>query len=86
MGKKDTQKQEENIATKFGEFLCIFEANDPDPGFTVTVPAAPGFIAGGRTMSEAKRLARKGLEFHCECILLERGGATKRSRAFALSA
>lgn len=85
MSKTNRQKQEERIATKFGEFLCIFEANDPDPGFTVKVPSAPGFVAGGRTMREAKRLAREGLEFHCECMLLERG-RMGRSRAFALGA
>jgi len=59
------------VSTKFGEFLCLFESNDPEPGFTVSSPAAPGFVTAGRTLAEAKQMAKKGLEFHCECELLE---------------
>ncbi len=58
------------IATKFGRFLCVFEPNKPECGFTVTSPAAPGFVTYGRTLGEAKRSARQGLEFHYESILL----------------
>ena len=67
------------IPIKFGKFLCIFEPNDPDPGFTVTSPATPGFVTYGRTLEEAKRMAREGLEFHCECEFLEHVGASRRS-------
>ena len=67
--------QELLIATKFGEFLCVFESNTPEAGFTVTSPAAPGFVTYGRTLGEAKRSARLGLEFHCEYTLLGGVGA-----------
>jgi len=66
------------IETKFGEFLCIFEPNTPEAGFTVTSPAALGFVTYGRTLGEAKRSARQGLEFHYESVLLEGIGAARR--------
>ena len=61
-----------NIKTKFGTFLCCFEANYPELGFTVTSPAAPGFVTGGRSLTEAKKMTKEGLEFHCECEIFER--------------
>jgi len=79
MVKTIIKKQELLIPTKFGELLCIFESNQPDPGFTVTSPAAPGFVTYGRTLGEAKKMAKEGLEFHCECILLEYAGTARRS-------
>ena len=60
------------IPTKFGKFLCIFESNHPDPGFTVQSPAAPGFVTYGKNLKEAKKIAKEGLEFHCECEIFER--------------
>ena len=75
---RNKNKEEIIIPIKFGKFLCIFESNNPDPGFTVTSPAAPGFVTYGRTLEEAKKMAREGLEFHCECEFLEHigGGAS----------
>lgn len=77
--KRVDSKKEITIATKFGEFLCVFEPNTPEPGFTVTSPAAPGFVTYGRTLGEAKRSARAGLEFHYESVLLEGIGQTRRA-------
>lgn len=67
------------VPTKFGEFLCIFEPNAPEAGYTVTSPAAFGFVAYGRTIEEAKRSTRQGLEFHYESVLLEGIGAARRA-------
>lgn len=67
----EAEKKELYIPTKFGSFLCIFESNKPEPGFTVTSPAAVGFVTAGRTLKEAKKMAIDGLEFHCECRFLE---------------
>src|SRR3989344_1564339 len=41
--------------------------------------APPGFVTYGRTLEEAKRMAREGLEFHCECEFLEHVGVSRRS-------
>ena len=78
--KRADSKKEITIATKFGRFLCLFEPNTPEAGFTVTTPAAPGFVTGGRTLREAKKMARKGIEFHCECELFERISAPRTLR------
>lgn len=78
MRKISSTKKEFLIPTKFGKFLCLFESNDPDPGFTVTSPAAPGFVTYGRTFEKARRMAREGLEFHCECEFLEHLGVARR--------
>ena len=59
------------IPTKFGKFLCVFESNKPEAGFTVISPAARGFVTSGRSLQEAKKMAKEGLEFHCECELFE---------------
>lgn len=59
------------VPTKFGRFLCIFQSNEPDKGFTVTSPAALGFVTYGKTMQEAKKMAKAGLAFHYECEFLE---------------
>lgn len=75
--KRANGKKEIIITTKFGKFLCVFEPNAPDPGFTVTSPATPGFVTGGRTLSEAKRMASEGIEFHCECELFEHVNAPR---------
>lgn len=83
MNKSVVEKQEIFIPTKFGDFLCVFESNSPDAGFTVTSPAAPGFVTYGKTLAEAKKMARQGLEFHCECAFLEHFGTARRSPAFA---
>ena len=68
------------IQTKFGGFLCIFNTNEPDKGFTITSPAAPGFVAYGRNLNEAKKTAKEGLEFHYECELLEHVNLSRHSR------
>jgi|GEM_PF-1106633 len=66
-----SKKEEMLVVTRFGSFLCVFESNEPERGFTVTSPAALGFVTYGSTLSEAKKMAKKGLEFHFECAVLE---------------
>lgn len=68
------------IPTKFGKFLCRFEPNDPEPGFTVESAEAPGFVTYGRNLNEAKKMAREGLEFHCECEIFERMQVARPAR------
>ncbi len=68
------------IPTKFGKFLCRFEPNDPDPGFTVESPEAPGFVTYGENLKEAKKMAKEGLEFHCECEIFERTNTARPAR------
>lgn len=80
--KKQTGRKEITIATRFGSFLCLFESNAPDRGFTVTSPAAHGFVTYGPTLAVAKRLAKEGLEFHFECTILENCPVPKTHAGF----
>lgn len=80
---KQKKNKELQIQTKFGSFLCVFESNRPESGFTVTSPAADGFVTCGPTLAAAKRMAREGLEFHYECAVLEY--YAPRGRAFQLA-
>ena len=80
--KKQTNKntREVLIPTKFGKFLCVFESNSPEPGFTVESLEAPGFVTYGRNLNEAKKMAKEGLEFHCECEIFERINTVRAAR------
>lgn len=70
-GTKNGLIKEMVVATRFGDFLCIFESNAPDKGYTVTSPALRGFVTYGNSFAHAKRSAKEGIEFHLECVLLE---------------
>jgi len=69
--KSKLQKIEKLVRTRFGSFLCLFESNKPEAGFTVTSPAADGFVTHGPTLAAAQKNAKDGLEFHYECSVLE---------------
>ena len=47
-------------------FTAVF-AKESD-GYTVTVPAMPGLVTSGRTMDEAKAMAREAIECHLESL------------------
>lgn len=80
MERKEQRAKELLIQTKFGRFLCIFDTNKPDKGFTITSPAAHGFVVYGRNLNEAKKTAKEGLELHYECELLEHVNQSRQSR------
>lgn len=59
------------VKTIFGEFQCMFESNDPERGYTVTVPKLRGIVTCGDTIAEAKKMAKEAIELHCECLIDE---------------
>ena len=50
----------------------IFLHNEPEGGFTVTVPMLPGCITYGEDLNEAISMAREAIELYIEA-LQERG-------------
>ena len=44
---------------------------EPEGGFTITVPALPGYVACAETEEEALVLATEGIQFHIECLRAE---------------
>ena len=59
------------LKTKEGTFRVKFEWNSRDGAYLVTVPSLPGAITFGLTLNEAKKMAREGIELHCECMVEE---------------
>lgn len=44
---------------------------EPEGGFTITVPALPGYVGFAETEEEALALAKEGIEFHIESLKAE---------------
>ncbi len=50
----------------------ILLREEPEGGYTVTVPVLPGCVTYGKTLDEAIRMAREAIELYIE-ILTEKG-------------
>ena len=44
---------------------------EPEGGFTITVPALPGYVGFAETEPEALKLVEEGVKFHLECLAAE---------------
>ncbi len=49
-------------------FTALFEEEEEDGGYTVTLPSVPGCVSYGKTLDEAKTNIQKALKLHFECI------------------
>jgi predicted RNase H-like HicB family nuclease len=67
------------VQTLYGVYECNFSSDSKEPGYTVTVPTLRGIVTEGRTLPEAKRMAREAIELHCEALL-----ASKMARVVPL--
>lgn len=47
----------------------ILLREEPEGGYTVTVPTLPGCITYGRDISEAIRMAREAIELYIESLI-----------------
>lgn len=45
-------------------YTVVFDREED--GYTVTVPALPGLVTGGRTLEEARRMAKDAIRCHLE--------------------
>lgn len=52
------------------EYTAILSP-EPEGGFTITVPALPGYVGFAETEEEALELAEQGIRFHIECLAAE---------------
>ena len=71
VNKKSSRKVRQEITSKGTPFTCIFELNEAG-GYTVTVPVLPGLVTEGRDLEEAKKMVKKAITLHCECLEEER--------------
>lgn len=44
---------------------------EPEGGFTITVPALPGYVGFAENEEEAMKMAREGIKFHIEALIAE---------------
>ena len=51
-------------------FNLAFEP-DPKGGYTVTVPALPGCVTYGKTIEDARKMAREAIELYLEDLAVE---------------
>lgn len=61
----NTMKRNETIATINAQYACIFRP-EPGGGYTVRCAAFPELITNGRTLEEARAMAREALELCLE--------------------
>jgi len=61
---KRTQVKKIVIKVKQGSFLCRFESNFPDKGYTVTVPNLKGIVTFGENLAEAKQMIKEAIEVY----------------------
>ncbi len=46
----------------------ILLRNEPEGGYTVTVPSLPGCVTYGATLEEARAMAKEAVEIHLESL------------------
>lgn len=51
-------------------FSVIFQ-EEPEGGFTVTVPSLPGCVTFGKTLQKAKEMAKEAIELYLEDMEVE---------------
>lgn len=44
---------------------------EPEGGFTITIPALPGYVGYAETETEAVKLAEEGIKFHIDSLIAE---------------
>lgn len=49
------------------QITVLFE-EEPEGGYTVTVPSVPGCVSYGKTLEKAKKNVQKALKLHLACI------------------
>lgn len=64
-------KQRFLIRTKDGAFRVRIWRDKGDRAYLVQGIGLPEVVTFGRTLAEAKRMAREALELYCECVIDE---------------
>lgn len=55
------------LKTKLLKYPVIY-TEEPEGGFTVTVPSLPGCVTYGKSLIEAKKMAKKAIELYLESL------------------
>lgn len=55
------------MKTKDLNYSVIFQ-KEPEGGYTVLVPSLPGCVTYGKTLEEAKKMAKEAIELYLESV------------------
>jgi antitoxin HicB len=72
-------KRRESVKTIDAQYVCTFRP-EPEGGYTVRCAAFPELITNGRTLQEARSMAREALEL-CLEVYRDEGRSIPRSDA-----
>lgn len=91
---KKIKKYTFNIPTNRGTYSVVLKWDNRDRAYLVSVPSLPEVITFGKTLADAKRMAKDAIELHCDCLIDEGNlviddnkmvvGKIPRSRVIAL--
>ncbi|MBI3707935.1 MAG: type II toxin-antitoxin system HicB family antitoxin [Proteobacteria bacterium] len=65
------KKRRERVAAVTASYVCHFQP-EPEGGYTVPCPSVPGMVTYGKTLDEARRMAREAIEL-CLEVMREQG-------------
>ena len=65
-----TRRRHETLRSRRYSFTVLFDPV-PEGGYQVSVPALPGILTYGRTLREAREMARDALRCHLEALRSE---------------
>lgn len=60
------------IQTKTGAYTALIRFDKRDRVYLVRVPSLSGVVTFGKTLKEAKRMAKDAIELHCACLIDEK--------------
>lgn len=72
------------VDTSYGSHRIIFE-RDERKGYVATAPDLPGVITWGKTLLEAKKMAREAIELCVECTAEAMIAAEKTANSLSIS-
>ena len=52
-------------------YIAVFEPDEEDGGYTVTVPALPGCITQGDTLDEARSMVKEAIQGYLESLAMD---------------
>lgn len=64
-------KQEKKfiIQTRTGAYTTHIWFGKRDRAYLVRVPSLPGVVTFGKTLKDAKKMAKDAIELHCACLM-----------------
>ena len=59
------------IQTRQGSFKIVIWYDKKDKAYLVKVPSLPDVVTFGKSISDARRMAKDAIELYCDCAIAE---------------